>query len=84
MVRMNVSFKEPLIEELRRFVPPRQRSQFISEAVQEKLDQLRQERAVRAAAGLWTSEGRGDPDQEIRALRSAWQGRVERLEEEGG
>ena len=83
MVRMNVSFKQPLAEELRRFVPPRQRSQFISEAVQAKLDQLRQERAVRAAAGLWTSEGRGDPEEEIRALRGAWKGRT-RLEEDGG
>jgi metal-responsive CopG/Arc/MetJ family transcriptional regulator len=56
MLRINVSFKEPLVEELRRFVPRRQRSQFISEAVQEKLDHLKQEQAVRAAAGLWSSD----------------------------
>lgn len=84
MARMNVSFKEPLVKELRRFVPRRQRSQFISEAVQEKLDHLKQERAVRAAAGLWDSEGRSDPDEEIRALRDAWNDRLNRSGERDG
>ena len=84
MTRINVSFKESLVEELRRLVPTRRRSEFISAAVQAKLDHLKQERAVRAAAGIWSSEGRADPDDEIRALRSAWQGRTERLEVGGG
>ncbi|MEE8587368.1 MAG: hypothetical protein V3T83_21215 [Acidobacteriota bacterium] len=84
MARMNVSFKEPLVKELRRFVPRRQRSQFISEAVREKLDHLKQERAVRAAAGLWSSDGRIDPDEEIRGLRGAWKDRQERLEDRDG
>ena len=84
MARMNVSFKEPLVKELRRLVPRRQRSRFISEAVREKLDHLKQERAVRAAAGLWSSDGRSDPDEEIRALRGAWKDRLERLEDRDG
>lgn len=84
MARMNVSFKEPLVKELRRFVPRRQRSQFISEAVREKLDHLKQERAVRAAAGLWNPEGRSDPDEEIRALRGAWKDRLDRSEDQDG
>lgn len=84
MTRMNVSLKESLVEELRRFVPPRRRSEFIGEAVRAKLDHLKQERAVRAAAGTWSSEGRGDPTDEIRALRGRWQDRTRRLEEEGG
>lgn len=84
MTRMNVSLKESLVAELRRFVPTRRRSEFISEAVQAKLDHLKQEQAVRAAAGIWSSEGRADPDDEIRALRSTWQNRTERLEESGG
>ncbi len=84
MTRMNVSFKESLAEELRRIVPARKRSRFISAAVQEKLDQLKQERVVQAAAGAWSSEGRGDPTEEIRVLRRGWQGRIDRLEEEGG
>ena len=82
MTRMNVSLKDSLVEELRRIVPTRQRSQFISAAVEEKLNQLKQERAVRAAAGAWSSEGREDPDEEIRALRRGWRGRLDRLEDE--
>ncbi len=84
MTRMNVSFKESLVEELRRLVPTRHRSEFISEAVQARLDRLKQERAVRASAGIWSSEGRSDPEDEIRAVRGAWQNRTERLEEGGG
>ncbi len=84
MARMNVSFKEPIVEELRRLVPRRQRSRFISEAVQEKLDHFKQEQAVRATAGIWSSESRGDPEEEIRALRGAWQDRAVRFEKDDG
>jgi predicted transcriptional regulator len=80
MTRMNVAFKDSLAEELRRLVPRRQRSRFISEAVREKLDLLKQERAVRAAAGIWSSEGRAGPEEEIRALRRSWSERAERLD----
>ncbi len=84
MIRMNVSIKESLVDELRRFVPTRQRSQFICEALREKLDHLKQEQAIRAAVGIWSSDGRADPDDEIRAQRGAWEDRVERFEEDGG
>jgi hypothetical protein len=77
---MNVAFKDSLAEELRRLVPRRQRSRFISEAVREKLDLLKQEQAVRAAAGIWSSEGRAAPEEEIRALRRSWSERTERLD----
>ena len=56
----------------------------IAISVAAQILQLRGERAVRAAAGIWSSEGRSDPDDEIRALRSAWKGRAERLEDGGG
>ena len=84
MTRMNVSFRDSLARELRQWVPTRQRSQFIAEAVQDKLNLLKQERAVRAAAGSWSSEGRSDPEQEIRTIRAAWQDRQERVEGENG
>lgn len=84
MTRINVSFKDSLARELRRYVPTRQRSRFVSEAVQDKLNLLKQERAVRAAAGTWSSDGRSDPDEEIRSARIAWQDREERLESEIG
>ncbi|HEX9737304.1 MAG TPA: hypothetical protein VGG06_35515 [Thermoanaerobaculia bacterium] len=72
---MNVSIKESLVEELRRFVPVRQRSLFIAEAVRDKLDHLKQERAVRAGAGTWSAEGRADPEEEVREWRRAWKDR---------
>ena len=84
MVRMNVSLDDPLVEELRRTVPVRQRSRFISEAVREKLNRLKQERAVRTAAGIWSSEGRGCPEDEISSLRSKWSQRTDRLDEAHG
>lgn len=75
MARMNVVFKDALLEEMRELVPVRQRSEFIEEAVRARLAQLRQIKAAEAAAGAWSSEGRVDPSQEIREVRSAWDAR---------
>lgn len=72
MARMNVVFADALLEEMRDLVPSRQRSGFIEEAVRARLAQLRQVRAAEAAAGAWSSEGRGDPSQEIEEGRLAW------------
>lgn len=79
MTRMNVSLQDSLIDDLRRWVPRRMRSEFVGEAVREKLDRLRQDQAVRAAAGVWADRDREDPEQEIRALREGWSHREERL-----
>lgn len=75
MARMNVVFADALLEEMRDLVPSRQRSGFIEEAVRARLAQLRQVRAAKAAAGAWSSEGRGDPSQEIEEGRLAWRDR---------
>jgi hypothetical protein len=75
MARMNVAFADSLLQDFRRLVPSRQRSQFIAEAVQAKLMQLKQERAAQAAAGAWSGEGRRDPEEEIRELRQGWESR---------
>ena len=75
MARMNVVFKDTLLEEMRELVPVRQRSEFIEEAVRARLAQLRQIKAVEAAAGAWGSEGRIEPSQEIQEVRSAWDAR---------
>jgi metal-responsive CopG/Arc/MetJ family transcriptional regulator len=80
MARMNVVFEDALLEEMRELVPSRQRSGFIEEAVRARLAQLRQIRAVEAAAGAWTSEGRGDPSQEIEEVRHAWDDRQRRTD----
>jgi hypothetical protein len=73
---MNVVFKDTLLEEMRELVPVRQRSEFIEEAVRARLAQLRQVKAAEAAAGAWSNEGRQDPSQEIRQLRSTWDTRL--------
>lgn len=79
MARMNVIFEDELLEEMRELVPVRQRSDFIEEAVRQRLAQLRQVRAAEAAAGAWSNEGRGDPSQEIEESRRAWEDRQRRF-----
>jgi hypothetical protein len=75
MARMNVVFKDSLLEEMRELVPVRQRSEFIEEAVRVRLAQLRQLKAVKDAAGAWSNEDREEPSQAIREARRAWDAR---------
>jgi len=67
-------------------VPRRQRSQLIAEAVEQNLDRLKQERAVEAVAGIWDSPKRSEPEDEVRAPRTSWDDRLDRLDrlEDGG
>jgi len=83
MAQMNVSFSDAILEELRRIIPRRQRSAFITQAVREKLEIYKQEQAVREAAGSWSGEGRSDPDKELRKLRESWDSRLAPSVEEG-
>ena len=78
MARMNVVFKDELLQEMRELVPVRQRSEFIEEAVRLRLAQLRQMRALQASAGAWSSEDRGDPSEEVEQVRRGWEDRQER------
>lgn len=80
MARMNVVFNEEILEEMRELVPVRQRSEFIEEAVRARLRQLRQIRAIEAAAGAWSDEGRGEPAEEIEAVRRGWKERQQRFD----
>ena len=75
MARMNVVFKDELLQEMRELVPVRQRSEFIEEAVRVRLAQLRQVRALQAAAGAWSSEDRGDSSEEVEQIRRGWEDR---------
>lgn len=72
VTRMNVSFPQRLLAELKRRIPARRRSDFIASAVEEKLAREAQVEAAAAAAGAWSDEGRADPSDEVRALRNAW------------
>lgn len=82
MARMNVIFKDDLLEEIRELIPVRQRSEFIEEAVRTRLALLRQERAIRAAFGAWSEEGHSDPAEEIRQSRERWGDRLRRFDTE--
>lgn len=79
MARMNVIFKDELLEEIRELVPVRQRSEFIEEAVRTRLALLRQEQAIRAAFGAWSEDGRLDPEDEILQSRKSWAERQSRF-----
>ena len=78
MARMNVVFEDDILQEMRELVPVRQRSEFIEEAVRQRLAQLRQVRAAEAAAGAWSNKGRGEPSQEIERIRRGWEDRLGR------
>jgi hypothetical protein len=82
MARMNVIFKDELLEEIRELVPVRRRSEFIEEAVRNRLALLRQEKAARAAFGAWSGQERLSPEEEIRQSRESWAERQSRLEME--
>jgi hypothetical protein len=66
---MNITLPPRLLGELKRRVPPRRRSEFIADAVREKLARAGQAEAAAAAAGSWSDEGRGDAAEEVRRLR---------------
>jgi predicted transcriptional regulator len=78
MARINVFFEDELLRELSELVPVGQRSEFIEEAVRQRLAKLQQVRAAEAAAGAWANEGRGEAPQEIENLRRAWEDRQRR------
>ncbi|RMF33487.1 MAG: hypothetical protein D6759_06895 [Chloroflexi bacterium] len=54
--RITVTFPKPLLQRLRERVPPRQRSAFIVEAVEEKLALEEQIAAIEETAGCWQDE----------------------------
>ncbi len=49
-IRMNITLPSGLAEELRQFTGPRRRSQFIAEAVEQRIKQLREKELERALA----------------------------------
>jgi len=54
--KTTVVFPQSLLQRLRERVPPRQRSAFIVEAVEEKLALEEQLAAIEEAAGCWSDE----------------------------
>ncbi len=52
-VRMSILLPADLVEDLRRYVPPRQRARFVAQAVACELRRLRLEKTLEASAGAW-------------------------------
>ena len=58
--RISVIFPVKVLEDLRRLVPPRERSRFIAKATEAELKHLRLEKAIRESAGAWSDEDHPD------------------------
>ena len=80
--RINVTFPIPLLEELRRYVPRRERNRFIVEATEKELRRRRLLRALRDSAGAWSDEDHPDlmtvedVNRYVRRLRETWMPRT--------
>ena len=58
--RINVTFPIALLEELREYVPPRERNKFIVETIEKELRSIRLQQALRESAGAWSDEDHPD------------------------
>jgi hypothetical protein len=76
--RINVTFPAPLLEELRRCIPRRERNRFIVEATEKELSRIKLLKALRESAGTWSDEDHPDlitvedVDRYVRRLRETW------------
>ncbi len=86
--RINVVMPASLMAELRRLIPPRQRSRFIARATADRLLQLKQRKALEEAAGAWTDENHPelqtpeDVQNWLREIRASTNERIQRLFDE--
>ena len=78
MQKVTVTLPKKLLERLDEVVPPRQRSRFVAEAIQEQLAILEQVAALDEAAGVWKDENHpemiseADIDRWLDQLRGSW------------
>jgi hypothetical protein len=83
--KMTVSLPKTLLERLKERVPPRRRSAFIAEAVEERLALEDQLQAIEESAGCWTDEDHPelmsdeDIDSWIDLLRGSWHAGLDEL-----
>jgi uncharacterized protein (UPF0305 family) len=76
--RINVTFPVPLLEELRRYVPRRERNKFIVEATEKEIRRVRMLKALQESAGAWSDEDHPDlmtvedVNRYVRRLRERW------------
>lgn len=76
MEKISVSFPKDLLEEIRKFVPSRQRSRIIVEGTLRMIALFKQQEATKKAAGLWKKKDHPElssgVDSYVRSLRSSW------------
>ena len=56
MERMNVLLPADVAEDLRQYVPPRQRARFVAAAVEREIRRLRIEAALAESCGAWQDD----------------------------
>jgi hypothetical protein len=54
--RLNLYLPKPLLDDLRAYVPARQRTQFIADALEKEIRRARLKAALKASAGAWKDE----------------------------
>ena len=67
--RINVVMPASLVAELRRLLPPRERSRFIVRATADRLLQLKQRKALEEAVGAWKDENHPELADGVEAWR---------------
>jgi hypothetical protein len=54
--RMNLYITKSVMDELRRAIPPRERTKFVEEVLARELRRRRLKEAIKKSAGAWTDE----------------------------
>ncbi|MDI6770444.1 MAG: hypothetical protein QMD04_12335 [Anaerolineales bacterium] len=54
--RLNLYLTKPLADELRRVIPPRERTRFVEEVLARELRRRKLKAALKASAGAWKDE----------------------------
>lgn len=79
--KITVTLTKALLARMRERVPPRQRSRFILEALEERLALEEQVAALAETAGAWSEQGHRemrteeDIDRRLSDLRGSWRNR---------
>ncbi|MEE8389691.1 MAG: hypothetical protein V3S14_02695 [Anaerolineae bacterium] len=76
--KITLSLPTTLVERLKTLVPPRQRSAFVAEALQERLEEAETLAVLEETAGIWSDEDYPefatdkDIDRWLREFRASW------------
>jgi len=80
-MKTQIVLPEPLMDELRKTIPNRRRSQFIAEAIEERLRAMKFQKALKESAGCWSDanhpdlKSQGDVNRFLRRFRARFKRR---------